>query len=697
MNAQRKPAPPGASDELPSVSDRRYRSMMSVGLDRLDQGVTVFDEKLRLIACNRAFLTLLEFPDALGRPGTPFEAFIRFNAQRGEYGPGDPEVQIAERLAAARSFAAHDTLRLRPNGTLLSIRGFPLPHRGFIAIYSDITEREAQRTQIARHQQELESAILSRTEALTRANAELTDAIEANRRITAALKHSESRLRRITDNIPAHVAYFDNSWTYRYANRRYAEWFGHSSDSIVGVPIRTAIGDEVFDFVEPYVHRALAGEQVSYEYTTTGRDGSVVHAHSALVPDVDAAGAVQGCFVHSVDITEQRRTQSALAQAQKMEAIGQLAGGLAHDFNNMLTIVMGNLGGMRDARPDDPFNHEFVEPALEAAGRGADLVRRLLAFSRQQPLAPRPVEVNNLILGMTRLIRRSLPDNISLVTASRKAELVAMVDSSQLDNALLNLALNARDAMPNGGELRIETSQETLVGAAADDLELPPGDYVQIGVSDNGTGMDGSTMARVFEPFFTTKKFGMGSGLGLAMVYGFVKQSGGGIRIRSRQAVGTTIALVLPLAAGHRDMGGDIARPDDVTVADAMLEGRLVLLVDDDAEVRKVVRQQLSAMGCAVLEAENGNEAADMLENVSAISLLITDVVMPGGMDGRALARFARRFRADVAVVLMSGFIDRVSTETLAPDIPLLAKPFGPSALLPAVRRALALAGGAQQ
>lgn len=689
MKANRKIPSSTDVDALPSIGDRRYRSMMSVGLDRLDQGVTLFDAKFRLIACNRAFLTLLEFPDELGQPGTPFEAFIRFNALRGEYGPGDPEAQITERLAAASTFSTHDTLRRRPNGTLLSIRGFPLPHRGFITVYSDITEREAQRDQIDRHQSELEEAIRTRTLELTRANSELLDAVEANRRITAALKHSEARLRRITDNIPAQVAYFDSSLTYRYANRRYAEWFGWRSETMAGLPIRKAIGDEVFTFVEPYVHRALAGEQVSYEYTTTGRDGTVVHAHSTLVPDIDEAGAVQGCFVHSVDITEQRRTQSALAQAQKMEAIGQLAGGLAHDFNNMLTIVMGNLGGMRDARPDDPFNHEYVEPALEAAGRGAELVQRLLAFSRQQPLVPKPVEVNGLILGMTRLIRRSMPDSISLVTASRKAELVAMVDSSQLDNALLNLALNARDAMPNGGELRIETSLETLNAGAAADLELPPGEYVQIGVSDNGTGMDGSTMARVFEPFFTTKTFGVGSGLGLAMVYGFVKQSGGGIRIRSRQAVGTTIALVLPRAAEPAPFHDAPGGSDNDTRAEG-LEGRLALLVDDDAEVRKVVRQQLSALGCTVLEAENGNEAADMLENVAAVSLLISDVVMPGGMDGRALARFTRRFRPDVAVVMMSGFVDGIGAETLDSDIPMLAKPFGPSALLPAIRRALA-------
>lgn len=679
-----KPAPLPNAVHYPahSISDRRYREMMSASLDLLDQGLTVFDEHLRLVTCNRSFLELLDFPAALGEPGTPFEAFIRHNALRGEYGEGDPETQIAERVAAARSFLTHDTRRLRPNGKLLSIRGIPLPHKGFITIYSDITELEQQRTQIAQHQVELESAIDRRTAELRETNRELTQAVETNRQITAALRHSESRLRRITDNIPAHIAYFDKSWTYRYANRPYAKWFGWTTETFPGLAIRRAIGDEVFSFVEPYVHRALAGETVSYEYSTTGRDGTPVNALSTLVPDIGENGQVEGCFVHSVDTTEQRRTQHLLAQAQKMEAIGQLTGGLAHDFNNMLTIVMGNLGGIRDARPHDPLNHEFIEPALEAAGRGAELVKRLLAFSRQQPLAPRPVEVNGLIAGMTRLIRRSLPDNITLINSSRKAELFAMVDSSQLDNALLNLALNARDAMPNGGELRIETTLECLAGASAADLELSPGEYVQIGVSDNGTGMDSGTMARVFEPFFTTKKFGTGSGLGLAMVYGFVKQSGGGIRIRSRQAVGTSIALVLPCARE----GSAVGTESETLPVD--LNGRLVLLVDDDPEVRKIVRMQLSSLGCSVLEAEGGSEAADMLENVPAISLLLSDVVMPGDMDGRALARFARRFRPEVPVILMSGYIDRVGSDARDPSIPLLAKPFDHQALLAALGQA---------
>ncbi|MCB1908591.1 MAG: PAS-domain containing protein [Rhodocyclaceae bacterium] len=659
--------------------------MLTAGLDLLAQGVTVFDQELRLVACNRTFLKLLDFPARFSRPGTCFEQFIRYNAERGEYGPGDPEGQVAERVAAARAFKVHETLRRRPNGRLLSIHGFPLPHRGFIALYSDVTEQERQREELACHQAELEQHIQRRTAELTSANAELTAAIEANRKINAALQHSEGRLRQITDAIPAHIAYFDHTWTYRYANRRYARWFGWSAESLVGKPILEVVGSAVFALVEEHVRRSLGGEKVTYEYPLVAPSGATVYARSTLLPDFGPDGKVQGCYVHAVDVTEQRRTHFALAQAQKLEAIGQLTGGLAHDFNNMLTVVMGSLSGLRDGLPGSALVEEYVDPALEAAGRGAELIKRLLAFSRQQPMDPRPVDVNELVLGMAKLIRRSLPGSISLLTSSSHGDLIVEADPHQFESALLNLVLNAKDAMPDGGSLCVDNSVARIDGAGAADLELEPGEYVRIAVTDSGTGMDAKTLARVFEPFFTTKKFGSGSGLGMAMVYGFIKQSGGGVRIDSRPAAGTTVALLLP-RCGHAAAGVDL-RSDRSDAATVSLDGRVVLLVEDDPEVRKVVRHQLSALGCSVLEAESGSEAADMVETITAISLVLSDVVMPGSMDGRALARFVRRFRPELPVLLMSGYAEQGAKSALdGVGTPLLDKPFSREQLAEALR-----------
>ena len=500
------------------------------------------------------------------------------------------------------------------------------------------------------------------------------------------LSHSELRLRQITDTIPAHIGYFDRDWVFRYGNRRYAQWFGTTSEGMKDQPIPAVIGPHVFAQVEDKVRRALAGEEVTYEYSMPGPDGETRFTRSTLVPDFGPDGEVNGCYVHAVDITEQRRTQSALAQAQKMEAIGQLTGGLAHDFNNMLTVVMGNLQGLVEALGDHPAVAEYVEPALAATEGGAGLIRRLLAFSRQQPIAPVVIGVNELVLDMARMIQRSLPSTVTISTASRDVDLRALVDPNQLESAILNLALNARDAMPNGGELRIECSLECIEGMAAADLELPPGCYVQIAVADNGTGMDSATLTRVFEPFFTTKKFGLGSGLGMAMVYGFIKQSGGGVRIRSRQAVGTTVSLLLPQAPRQAAVQESAAEPDGAP----SLEGRLVLLVEDDDKVRDVVRKQLSALGCAVLEAESGHEAADMVENIPAIALVLSDIVMPGGMDGRALARFVRRFRPEVPVVLMSGYADKADAGREDAEVPVLDKPFTQERLVEVLQAAIA-------
>jgi len=666
------------------VTDRRYREMVSVALDHISEGVTLFDAHLRLITCNRAFLDLLAFPETLAAPGTPFEAFIRYNAERGEYGPGDVDALVTARVADAETFRGHETRRRRPDGTLLLIRGFPLPHAGFITLYSDITERERERERVDLHQARLEAHIADRTEALTRANTELRASLKHNQEISAALRDSESRLRLITDTIPAHVAYFDHTRRYRYANKRYAEWFDHTVESMTDERIPDVIGVELAASLELKISAALSGAEVTYEYSKLGPDGTRAFARSTLLPEITPDGEVLGCFVHSVDITEQRRTQNALVLAQKMEAIGQLTGGLAHDFNNMLTVIMGNLTGLREEFPDAPEIETYVRPAMSAAEGGAGLIQRLLTFSRQQSIEPCKVEVNDLVLDMARLIRRSVPKSIRVTTRSHDDDLITRADPHQLQSAVLNLALNARDAMPNGGQIEIACSLEVLDGHAADDLEIPPGEYVQIAVTDNGTGMDGSILERVFEPFFTTKEFGMGSGLGMSMVYGFIKQSQGGIRIRSRQAVGTTVALLLPYLSAA-SVGAESA----ATPVDTPTENVLVLLVEDQADVRNVVRNHLAALGCHVLEAESGHEAADMIERVPAIGAVLSDVIMPGGMDGFALARFVRRLRPNLPMLLMSGYTEQQCPRPSDLMTTVLPKPFSRDQLGQALRAAL--------
>ena len=657
------------------AAERHRYEMLQGGLDLIDQGLTVFDEDLRMVAWNEPFLRLLDFPHEMAFVGADFESFIRYNAERGEYGPGDVEAQIAERVGAARRFSSHITERVRPNGRILLVRGEPLPHKGFVALYTDITDQRQIDELLRRQSTELEDRVQRRTAQLEKANAE-------NARIAAALRRSEERLRLINDTVPILIGYVDKDEVYQYANKGYSDWFGHPEGAVTGRAVVDVIGPVVYEQAKETVRVALSGQQVTYEYQMV-RQGRQVFARSTLVPEINAEGETLGFFVFSHDITEQKRMQTALIQAQKMEAIGQLTGGLAHDFNNLLTVIIGNLAALQDHRPQDAEVNEFVEPALASARRGVQLIRRLLTFSRQQPLEPQATNIADLIRDLSRLVRRSLPESITVIAEPGEGPRYALVDPGQLESALLNFALNARDAMPEGGCLRIVASTVGLQGDEAAAFEVAPGDYVLIEVIDNGSGMDEETLTRVFEPFFTTKRFGLGSGLGLSMTLSFARQSGGGIVIRSRVGEGTAVRMVLPLAAPEDEAAGEF---DETPATHG---GELVLLVEDEPSVRRVVRQQLIDLGHPVIEAENGAQALSMIDQIDDIAVVVSDIVMPGGINGRQLAALVRQRRPATRIVLMSGYADEA--EAPEPDAPpLIAKPFVRQDLARVLQRVLA-------
>lgn len=603
---------------------------IEAGLHLLDQGITVFDSDLKMVAWNEPFLRLLDFPAALASVGADFESFIRFNAERGEYGAGDIESQIRQRVDAARDFQPHSFERIRPDGRILRIRGEPLPHRGFITLYTDITEQRHFENLIQEQNSELERHVAQRTEALRR---------------------SEAQMRLITDTIPALIAYFDSNQIYRYANLGYCNWFNKTADEVVNNSIHNIIGIRAQDSVKHHIARALSGEQVTYEYAMM-RNGEKVYGRSTLVPEIDTAGLIVGCFVLSFDITEQKRMQAALVQAQKMEAIGQLSSGIAHDFNNLLTIIVGNLSIMKEQADGNPAVLSLVDPALEAGKRGAQLVQRLLSFSRQQPLRPTIVNIQALIEDVVPLLQRSLSSRIQLSLEFSDEPLIARIDAHQLENALLNLAVNARDAMPDGGQLKIHVQRLEFSELNARAYDVIEGDYVQIDVSDTGVGMEAEILSRIFEPFFTTKDFGRGSGLGLSMIYGFVKQSGGGINVSSEPDQGTTMSLVLPV---HQEIHEEQPLTGQ-TVTIGSRSGQLVLLVEDDPDVRQVIRNQLLDLGHPVLEADNAAHALELVRNITDITIVVTDVIMPGSRNGREMARDARALRPNLHIIIMSGF-----------------------------------------
>ncbi len=640
---------------------------LQAGLDLLDQGLTVFDSSLHLVAWNRAFLELLSFPPEMTRIGAPFENFIRYNAQRGEYGDEPVEDAVRQRVDLALQFLPHDIERERPDGRILRITGQPLPGHGFVTLYSDVTEQR-------------------RTEqALRQANLELESRVQAR---TASLRRSEQQMRLVTDSIPALVAYFSVDHGYEYINRGYQDWFGLDPRHLERVSARAFLGHEVYEGIRPFVKRALSGESVTFDYELRTQAGEALSVRTTLVPDRGPDGCVVGCFELTFDVTEQKRSQALILRAQKMEAMGQLAGGLAHDFNNILTVILGNLTALGDARAGDAQVAEYTEPAITAARRGAELIRGLMTFARQQPLQAGAVDVDALVASVVRLVRPALPACLTLQAHTGDDAAWVWADPMQLENALVNLILNARDATPASGRIDIRVRTSVLDATQAAAMQLQPGAHVCIEVRDEGVGMDAATLARVFEPFFTTKRPGSGTGLGMAMVYGFVRQSGGVVDARSRPGEGTVVSLWLPAA----EVPGGLAPMDDPgTVPDAARRG-VALLVEDDADVRKVVRRSLLDLGYAVIEAAHGQEGLEILQRMDGITLLLSDVMMPGELDGRALARQARREGLARHVLLMSGYAPGMDTLT---DLPVLAKPFTTAELAQALAALGSLEPGA--
>ena len=384
-----------------------------------------------------------------------------------------------------------------------------------------------------------------------------------------------------------------------------------------------------------------------------------------------------------------RLQEERLRQAQKIEAVGQLTGGIAHDFNNILAAITGNLDLVQDGDGiSDETDRESIATALRAALRGAELTHRLLAFSRQQALDARETQINEILPQFHLLAERTIGVDITIETRPATGLWPTMIDAGQLENALLNLAINARDAMPDGGRLVIETANQVL---AEDDTavyeDLQPGDYVMIAVSDSGTGMPAAVRARAFEPFFTTKDVGAGSGLGLSMVFGFARQSGGQVLIDSENDEGTTVRIYLPRmveTASVESTEGEIEQ-------DRPTGNETILVVEDEADVLAYLVRALNRLGYNVLQAMDGPEALDVMASSGAIDLLLTDVILPREMNGRDVANAFRKQFPAAAVLYSSGYTREVldSRGQLDEDVALLSKPFRPRALARRVREVL--------
>ncbi len=553
--------------------------------------------------------------------------------------------------------------------------------------------------------------------------------ITHQKRAESAQRESEERFRLVAESAPVLLWMGDVEGRCLYLNRALRGFWGVDVDDIPRFDWNSTLHpDDQEILFTPFsaAMRAHAPFQVEARFRRS--DGEYRWLMTSAQPRFDVDGRFLGMIGVNVDVTEIRESEGALReeieqrrlaeaalhelnitleeqvaertrelreredalrQSQKMELIGQLTGGIAHDFNNLLQVVVGNLELLqRNLPPDAGRLRGSADNAMNGALRAAALTQRLLAFSRRQPLMPRPLDLNGLVEGMSDLLRRTLGETVTVETELARDLWPVDADANQLESAILNLAVNARDAMSGGGKLSIETANTSIDEAYARlNTEVIPGEYVVIRVSDTGVGMDKDVLARVFEPFFTTKEPGKGTGLGLSMVYGFVTQSGGHVKINSDDGQGTTVRVYLPRLAGT-------AEPRDPAEPTAVPEGtsdETILVVEDDDDVRAYSAQILRELGYRVTEERDGASALRLLKRKSRIDLLFSDVVLPGGCNGADLARAARELRPGLRVLFTTGYARDaiVHDGRLDPGVQLITKPFTYAALASKVREVL--------
>ena len=522
-------------------------------------------------------------------------------------------------------------------------------------------------------------------------------------RVEAELRASEEQFRVFAQATPNQLWAARPDGDLYWFNRQVIDYSGHAQEGLTGSGWGTLVHPDDIDRAgEVWARCVASGDVYEVEIRIRRHDGEFRWFLVRAEPTRDSGGAISGWVGSNTDIEDQRRqaaaletlaqslesqvaertselmsAEEALHQSQKMEAVGQLTGGLAHDFNNLLTAISGGLEmiAMRIAQGRTDDIERYSNAAQTAAKRAAALTHRLLAFSRRQTLDPKLTDVNRLVGGMEELVRRTVGPAVEFEVVGAAGLWPVLVDQNQLENALLNLVINARDAMPDGGRLTIETGNRWLDPRAARERDLEPGQYVSLCVSDSGSGMTPEVIAKAFDPFFTTKPLGVGTGLGLSMIYGFARQSGGQVRIYSDDGQGTMVCVYLPRSHGTVESG---AGEGDAPALPRAAAGDTVLVVDDEAGIRMLITDILEELGYQSLEAEDGQEGLAILQSDARIDLLITDVGLPGGMNGRQMADAARLARSDLKVLFITGYAENavIGNGQLDPGMHVMTKPF---------------------
>ncbi|MEZ5750816.1 MAG: PAS-domain containing protein [Paracoccaceae bacterium] len=622
------------------------------GLNMIQQALSIFDSDLRLAVCNNRYQEMFGLPDAYVTPGARFEDTIRFLVERGEYGEQpDPEAAVRLRVEMARAFEPHYMERKRANGRWISVEGAPLTEGGWVTVYTDITEIKLQEELLRSRSAELSHQLVARSEHLAQTNRELAATNAALAEAKRSLIEIEARTRLVTEMMPAHIAHVDRELVYTFSNRRLSAVMPGAPSNVVGLHASVALGPITFARIHPFMLKALAGEPALCEIT---HEDSGRRIRVALTPDPGTAGfAADGIFILSTDITEEAQARAAVMQTRKRELAAQLTSGLAHDFANLLTIIMG-LQGKLAALPDLPGTASDLSRAtMAAARRGGNLLSRIGKISDTRQLRPERIDLEVLLDDLRMMASPSLPEGLRLGIDLEPGLGAVMLDPGALQDSLLNLILNARDAM---------AGQRGTIGLTA---RRGRDTWLELSVEDSGPGFSDAALAHALEPFFTTKG-GEGSGLGLAMVFDQASMAGGTVRLANRPEGGARVTLRLPLR---------LAQQAEETTA------QLVLLVEDNAEIRTAVRDTLCAMGHQVVEAETAEDAR-VLVQIPEVSFVLSDIQLRGAETGLDLVAGLSHLRPELPAALMTSLpASAPLRQTAAAAFDVLPKPVDPGDL----------------
>lgn len=617
------------------ITDNQTKAMTSAGLNLIAQALTIYDQDLRLAVCNAPFQTMFDLPAALVTPGATFQDTVRHLASRGEYGQvNDIDAFVTERVDVARAFEPHYMERTRANGCTISVEGSPLPRGGWVTVYTDITATKQQELLLRARSDALSTQVLIHAEQLAATNRELAAMITTLEETKRQLTESEARTRLTTEMMPAHIAHVNSEGHYTYSNRRLSSVIPGRPSNIVGLHIRTALGQSAHGRIALALAQAYGGTATVKEFTD---DQSARRIRAAFTPDTRG-----GVYILSMDVTEETQNRVAMQQTRKRELAAQMISGLAHDFSNLLTIILGmqsRLGRLPDL-PTDAAS--LIEGTLTAARRGGTLLSSIADVTGPRAMRPAATDLGILLDDLVTLATPTLPSNVRLTVERIAPDILVLLDKGMVQDSLLNLILNARDACGASGAI---TLSQNLVHDT----------WIEWCVEDSGPGFSASALQHGFDPFFTTKG-SEGSGLGLSMVYDMTKTAGGDLRLTNGPKGGARVILRLPYR-----------------VALAATTG-LVLLVEDEDDIRASVRDMLMSLGHSVIEASSTDEATALLADLPDIAVVVSDIQLAGEATGLDLAA---RIGASLPLVLMTSLpTDHALFHTAQTLAPVLRKPF---------------------